>query len=387
MEAVQEIKSSLINDKKNRLYQIVHKRADMIYDPGENGLGMHIGVDVPRTLNNLSQIKVQTFYKSSVTSAGVVQSKVGFYTYKMIQLKNKRGYIYATLTPEYMLMRDAELEDNGLGRRTNSSAQLNPSDWATVDNNGSARTVICLPMWFTQYAKMIQTRYIEQLELELITQDTQEAMNITSGTLSQIDTVVMFDYYNDVETKDAQLPRTVYGYDIYREKVVDREFDPVGSYKVDILLTCPHETFVTHFMARVPDTTTSFDIERIVIEAPHSRLIDLDTNARMSYETKDFPSTIESKSTSIYWSSQWNRDVDENSDYITFSGSMYPVWASVYFKVPDVSQVQVHVIHEYKRKFIETKDGFIESPLSNNYNFIKHTEPRVNEITNIFPVL
>jgi hypothetical protein len=293
--------------------------------------------DIPREYSGLETL----FIKCTLTCVGDPDPMplLGARIFKSIKIRTKSGtYTLQTIYPEYTIARIDELVGKSL--RSHIIKAVDPD---VTFNNNTVSLVIPLFTWISN--QNLDTRNLEQLTVECITNDNRESM----GLLVDL-TALSYDlycHYNDpVVVPRSIKPVEMVVNDIFREPQILRV--PQNASSVRCLLACPDLVFATHFKL-VSDIQDISQIKAIKIETKGVVLVDLDK--RMNYslrEDVDEVGHVEDGILTYYWGKERSRT--SSSGLMLFSDDeMYPVVVELFFDPLTVASDLI-IIHEIKKK-------------------------------------
>ena len=318
-----------------------------------------VAFNIPRSAyDNLAQL-----YIKCTLSTGLVASTVETYfatkIFKSIILKTKKGTELQTISPEYSQARIDEVFDTEL--YTHLAVGLEPD---VTFLSGSPTCVIPLFFFFSQDPSVfLKTRSLEQLEVELVVNDSKESMGM-SVDLTSLSTEIFALFHDTNEsnkfddhllTVKSGLPKTIKGsFNIFKE---DSFVCLTGATSARLLLRCPYPLYVLHMNLVAADTSRAL-IKTCRITTGGNPLIEFDY--RMNYqiygESKAF---VENGTVSLFFSKLKNRSTD--SGLITFNKEMFPVYLDITFDAL-ASNFTFNAFEEYRTVFDISETGNIIIP-------------------------
>lgn len=360
MDKIQQIRNNYIDLDKNVFTKYIN-----IYPSttlGSNVYGKIIRWNIPTEHNNLSQL----YIKATVTLTGngtEPQTGLGTRIAKLITLKQKSNQtIIAEVNPQYSMNRLDELDGTRLYEQLSRSVE-STTDLSVIGVN-TGEVIIPIPAWFCHKGNELQTRYLGELELELISNDNKESMGLPVDVTS-IDYELIIKYYENTFYESCDFPKDIYGYAMYQ----NTKSVPSGSTSANILINCPFPVFASHFLCYSEDQDL-YDISRVVLKSSNVTLNDIDKRAMYNYDN-DYDANISIGGTGslpMYFNQKPDRKVMENNSYISFSQALYPCIATVYFRSALASDATLSVVSEYKKKFEISREGFITTPLMGTFD-------------------
>lgn len=356
MDKYQGITNRWIDQNKNVMTKIARLDPTRHFGSPTTIYGRRFSYDVPREYNNLSQIYIKATF--SVTGDPDPQTAMGTRVLKLINLRGKSsGSIIATCVPDYSIARLDEITNTPLYSQISQAVEPD-ADVSGVGAKTGVNVIIPFPAWFNRSGWELPTRYLEDLELECVSNDSKEDMGLLVD-LTAITYEAIFKYKDNVFYDENPFPAVMYGYNMYSETSVSVDS---GATSAEILVNCPFPVFCSHVMAKSA-TQNFFDIERIEVFSANVEIMNVDKYTLFNYdESSNNIGIAGTGSVPLYWSQAITRDVMSNDSYVAFNGSMYPVKIKVYFRAAVGSAGTLSVVNEYKQVYDVSDTGVIRTP-------------------------
>ncbi len=276
--------------------------------------------------NSLAQLYIKV-YLSNGSQASTVETYFATKVFKSIVLKSKRGTTIQTIFPEYTQARIDEKYNTEL--YTYLVQGIEPD---IPFASGDPTCVVPLFLCFSEdETTFLPTRQLEQLELEVVVNDTKELMGLSVDLTSiSYELYALFHDTNDSNRFDDQIlskkigiPRTLVStYNVFSEDLLTCVS---GSTSAKLLLRCPHPLYVLH-MALIDSSSNRAQIKTVKLTVGGNTLIEFDY--RMNYQIYgNSKSFIENGTVSLFFSKLKSRNVD--SGLITFSKEMFPCYLEI----------------------------------------------------------
>ncbi len=359
-EFIKSIDSTAINNYplekslKNTLKTIV-KSSDFIHIGTNTIYNKKMVIDISRSYDNLAQMFIKVVL-STGNVASTVQPGLGFKIFKSIKLMTKKGTTLQYLTPEYQLMRCDEMNGTPLFDYIENAITENVN---FVD--GDVTVFVPLFLFFSDRSNLyLSTRHLEQLQLELITNDNYSLFGLTVDITSI--TCELCSLYYDTNTSNTfldeiltkKVPKNIRGsYSCFEE---DAQIIANGATSLSYILRCPYPTFAIHFTALAANSQKA-QIKNVKLRFGNRTFVDIDyrINFQLSGKPKGF---ISDGTFSYYFSKEKDRNVD--SGLITFSKEMSPTYVEIEFlsAIPD-STYTLKTFCEYRTNFEVSELGEI----------------------------
>ena len=251
---------------------------------------------------------------------------------KSITLRTKRGTVLQTINPAYTISRIDEIYGTSVYNQIFQG--LEPDG----DFSGTTTCVIPLFFFFSEgVSTFLQTRMLEQLELECIVADTRQDMTLSADlTSAKFELYTMYfdehtsnKFYDQILTTKAPIERALVGsYDTFYEDTV---VCSAGSTSARLLLRCPFPLFNLHLSLQSyknPIAGSVQKIKTVKITTGGTNLIEFDH--RMNYAFSGEQKSFNEVGTLVLWFSK-NRDRTVDSGLITFNEAMFPVYLDITF--------------------------------------------------------
>ncbi len=309
-------------------------------------------MEIPRSAyDNLSQLYIKATLSTAVSgtpTASTVETYLATKIFKQIRFRTKRGTILQYITPSYSSMRIDETINTPLNTFLSNSIE---PDIAFAD--GDPSVIVPLFLFFSedQYS-FLNTRNLEQLELELTVNDSKESMGMEVDLTSAI--FELYSLFHDTNesnansdfyyTKKPGVQRSLVGsYNMFEE---DDLVCPQSSTSAKLLLRCPHPLFVLH-MSLIDENTNRAQIKTVKITVGSRVMMEFDY--RMNYQMYGHQRAfLENGTVSLYFSKLRERCYD--SGLITFSKEMYPAYLEItYDSLP--ADYTLHSFEEYRTNY------------------------------------
>jgi hypothetical protein len=358
MENLQGLTDSLIPKSKTRLMRLIKREPYVNLGSSTAVFGKRMIINVPREYNNLSQI----YIKSTITTSGIANPMpyLGTRIFERITVRTKRGIDLCIQSPVVAMSR-LDSSDSALQNQLQNVTTPDVT-WA----NNTMSVITPLFAWFSEPNKSIPTKYIEDLEVELIVAKDFNSMGINDVPLTAATFEVFFKYYDDLEDKAFQ-PGKVLGYDYYYETpILDAD---AGSAK--LFLTCPSPVTNSH-IALLSINQAIYEIQRVLVKSRGSELIDLDRRMCYSLATKTEVNVPDGGCLDLFWGESHDRN--KISDYIIFNKSMDPVELTVFYVQPSLTTCYLYVVHEYAQMFEYQANGLVIRHLMNDLDSMKYSD-------------
>lgn len=354
MDKISQIRNTYIDTNRNVMTKYVRVKPTHVLGSTTAIYDNRFIVDVPNLYNGLSQI----YIKNTVTKAtgSVAIQLLGMRIFKSIILRGKiSGNIIARITPQYNIARYEELGNTPLYTTLERSTQ------GDFTSSLTQTFYTPVPMWFCGKNKELQTRFLEDLQLECIVNDSAAAMGL-SQEITAASYEVIFKYYDDVIIKPYSLPREIVGYDIYQEAPESITVSTAGDKKT-ILLTCPFPTYITYIYA-YGSTQTLATISNVKIESSNVEISDIDNDILYDYNDQQNINVNSNGNVSIYWTKYFGHQYEDvNTSYVNFVGAMYPTRAIC--TIETTGSLTLEVVHEYSQHYKINENGTIGRSLMN----------------------
>lgn len=316
--------------------------------------------DIPRaTYDNLSQMYIKC-YLSTGAVASTVESYFATKIFKSISLRTKRGTTLQKITPQYTHMRLDEICTTQLYNQM--TAGIEP-DQPFV--NGEVTVVVpCFFFFSEDDSTFLPTRPLESLELELIVNDSKEAMGMSVNLTSMsFEIFALFhdtnesNKFDDLTYTKKSVPKLLKGtYDVFNE---DQVTCATGTTSARLLLRCPYPTFALH-LSLVRADSNRRTIKTVKLTTGGNTLIEFDY--RMNYvfygEQRAY---IDNGTVSLYFSKLKSRFRD--SGLIVFNKEMHPCYIDITFDALDTDYI-FYAFEEYRSNFLVSPIGEISIPTS-----------------------
>lgn len=361
MDKYQGITNNWIDQNKNVMTKIARLEPTRYYGSRTTVYGRRFSFDVPRDYNNLSQIYIKATY--DVAGDPDPQTALGTRILSLINLRGKAsGSIIATCTPDYSIARLDEIQNTPLYSQISQAVESDKDVSGAGDKTG-VNVIIPFPAWFNKSGWELPTRYLEDLELECVTNSSKEAMGILVD-ITAITFEVIYKYKDNVFYDENPFPALMMGYNMYQENSVDVSS---GATTAEILVNCPYPVFCSHILAKT-STQNFFDVERIEVTAGGVEIMNVDKYTLFNYDESSNNVGISGTGpVPLYWNQDITRDVLENDSYVAFNGSMYPTKIKVYFREAVGSAGTLSVVSEYKQAYDVNETGVIHTPLMGKF--------------------
>ena len=321
-----------------------------------NGIfGRQQTIKIDRSYNYLSQI----FLKFTVSTGGVTAIADPYFATKLlkyIRIVTTQGTVLQTITPEYSQSRIDQLYGNP--NYSWCALGIEPD----TDFSTDATCVLPLFLFCSEGPNsFLETRKLEQLELELTTNDTSDLMGI-SETITSIQVEVFSTYHNTSDTnklddftytvKPGMSKQLYRSYDMYSE---EKMAVLTGATSVKVLLKCPHPLFTLN-MKLVDANANNAQIKTVKLKVGNDEFLNMDyrMNFQMYGEQSGF---LENGTFTYFFGKTKKRDVP--SGLITFSKDFYPCWATIEFDALATDCV-LHTFEEYYTNFMIADTGTIK---------------------------
>lgn len=306
--------------------------------------------DIPREYDNLSNLYIKCYLS---TGSVTVTPETGFSPkiFKEVTLRTKKGTTLQTITPSYTGARLDSLYGSEL--YTAISVGLQP-DGAGNFSDGIETCFVPLFFFFSEGLETsLNTRCLEQLELECVTNDNTGLLGLGSTDLTSA-TFELFALYHDINnsskitdfsyTNKINVPKYLFGsYNCFQEDVT---VISTGSTRARLLLRCPFPTFAIH-VTLIANDSTQTQINTLRLNIAGRDLVNLDY--RINYQMYGFTSSFLESGTFTYFFSR-NKTRNSDSGLITFSKSMFPCYLDVTFPALS-SDSSLIVLSEYRTQF------------------------------------
>lgn len=285
-------------------------------------------LDIPKNYDHMSQIFLK-FTLSTGLAAATIETFLATKIMKSIRILSAQGTELQRITPRYSQARI----DQTYMTPNYSWYQL------CVENQGEFADgdVTCILPLFTFFSEnpntFLPTKKLEQLKLELITNDNSAAMGINQNlTLLTTEIYVTYHNVNNSSRNDdivymnkPGIPKQLYGsYNMYEEETTTCL---TGSTSKIVLLKCPHAVFSLN-LALVDANSNRKQIKNVRMKIGNSEFLNLDY--RMNFQMYgDQSGFLENGSFSYFVDKEKNRTVP--SGLLTFSKEFYPCYLTVEF--------------------------------------------------------
>ena len=343
--------TSLSRPLKNTLKTLVKIPISQVFTTG--GIySKKFVVDIPRQYDNLSQLYIKC-YLSTGSVASTVETSFASKIFKKIVLRTKKGTELQTITPEYS---QARIDENfGTELYTHLNIGIEPD--ATF-LSGDPTCVVPLFFYFSESENtFLNTRDLEQLELEAILNVSKESMGMSVDLSSA--SFELYALYHDentsnkfsdqILTKKSVINSISGSFNIFNE---DSLICSTGTTSARLLLRCPHPLYVLH-LSLVNATSARAQITSVKLSVGNNTLIEFDY--RMNYQnygkSKSF---VETGTVSLFFSKLKDRTVD--SGLVTFSKEMFPCYLDVTFSSLDADYT-LNAFEEYRTNYTVSKIG------------------------------
>lgn len=359
MENLTALTDNLIDVKQTRLMKIVKREPYLTLGSITEVFGRKMIFNVPKQYNNLSQI----YIKSTITTTGLANAMpyLGNRIFEHIVVRNKRNTVQlANQTPISCQSRFDALDGTPL--RIQLEKATTPD---VVWNNNTMSVITPMFAWFSEPSKELQTKFIEDIEIECTVSRDYLAMGIDNVALTAASFEIYYKFYDDV-VDAVYKPKTVMGYDVYSETPIAN----TGT-NAKLFMTCPFPIIDSH-LAVVSENQAFYEIQRVVLRSKGSELIEADRRMLYSFGSEREISVNDGGTMCLFYGQEHNRN--KPSDYMTFVKSMYPVDMTVHYTQNSITACTLHVAHEYAQRFEFKPNGDIVKHLMNEYEAVKFSD-------------
>jgi len=322
-----------------------------------NVYGQRKSIKIPRDYNFLSQIFVK-FTLSTGAVASDVDSYFATKIMKYIRLTTSTGNVLQTITPRYSQARI----DQMYGNPNWSWMSLCIEPDATFAS-GEVTCILPLSLFFSEDPNcFLNTRQLEQLELEFVTNDGRGYMGMSQNLIS-IGVEVFSTYHNTYETsrnddftytiKGGMMPKTLYGsYNMYEE---DNQTCLAGTTSKTFLLNCPNPVFTLN-LALVDSNSNRAEIKTLKLKVGNDEFLNIDY--RMNFQIYGRQSGYLENGTFTYFFDK-EKSRTTPSGLITFSKAFYPCYATIEFDALP-GNYTLYTFEEYRTRYDVKDDGTIK---------------------------
>ena len=335
---------SLRDPMKNSFKTLV-KATDYINYNRNQVYNNRYSILIPKQYSSLSQLYIKLTVSNGL-QASTVESYFATKVFKYIRLRTKNGLTLQTFTPRYLQARIDQLYNPPIYQYL--ALSMEPD---TDFDLGDPTCFVPLFCFFSEdVSTMIDVRNMEQLELELITNDSKESMGLEVD-LASIQ-AELYCLYHDSNSSDKVPQSNLKGsYEIFEEDTITILS---GSTSARLLLRCPHPLFSLN-LALVDSDSNRTQIKTIKLSFGDRTFLDLDY--RINYQNygsnKAF---LENGTFSYFFNKLKERSVD--SGLITFDQNMAPVYLDITFDSLG-SDYTLYAFEEY-RTYFEVVNGMVQ---------------------------
>jgi len=314
--------------------------------------------DVPKQYDNLRMVFIK-FYASTVALADPAeQSLLASRICKYIVLRTKGSRkIIQRLTSEQMFMRINELKNTPLYSQMSPGLDADKL-WTTA---GEVSMMVPLFWFFSEDVyNSLQTRYLEQLEIECIINDDAPTMGM-SADFATLRLELIFKYFDtDLANKNNQFQYTEKpeirkslgaSYDCFEEDTVTINS---GDTSAKLLLRCPYPSFAI-YIAMVDEDAYRRQVKAIQFEIDGNLLPLIDYRA--NYELGSHNPSFTNAGTFTYDFSKL-KSRTRDSGLMLFTDEMAPTYLHVYFDDP-AREFELKVFSEYRTVITADDKGFL----------------------------
>lgn len=357
MENLQDLRDSLIDVKRTRQMRVIKREPYLTMGTNTAVFGRKMIFNIPKEYNNLSQV----YFKSNLTTNGTANPFpfLGCRVFDQIIVRTKRGTILFQQSPQYCQSRLDSLENTPI-RIQLEKATTPDATWS----NNTISVITPLFAWFSEPNKALQTKYVEELEIECTVAADYNKMGIDNVSLTAGTFEVYLKYYDDVEYKPYRTGK-VLGYDTYVETPIT---NASGATSSTVYLTCPFPVIDTN-VALVNQNQALYEVNRINVVSKGSELLDVDRRMLYSLGTRKEISVDDGGYVCLFWGSEHDRN--RVSDYMIFNKSMHPCAMTVSYSQPSAAACDLYCIHTYAQTFEFLPNGTIIKHLMNEFEGVK----------------
>lgn len=302
-------------------------------------------IEIPREYNNLAQLYVKCTLSTNGVST-TVESYLGTKIFRSIRIKTKNGTTLQKFTPMYLQSRIDQLWLSPI------YSYLQVSMMPDIAFSAGSPTVFVPLFCFFSESELsfLQTRHLEQLEVEFITNRNKGAMGL-SNDLTSLDTELYCLYHDDKEMPMIQR-NLISSYNIFEENTT---VVPSGSTSAKILLRCPHPAFSLNFCL-VDSTSNIAEIKTLKLSFADRTFLELDY--RINYQNYGTPRAYLEAGIFTYFFNKY-KERSYDSGLIQFNGALAPVYAEITFDSLSANHT-LYIFEEYRTIFNIDDKGIIQ---------------------------
>lgn len=307
---------------------------------------------IPKEYDGLAQMSLKVTMTTDADNSNrtqLWQTKI----YKRIQLRTKRGTVLQEIFPSYTHYRITSADSN---LYTQVSDAINP-----VPPFNTTTSVFYLPLffWFSENPKYaLRTRYLEELELYVETNDSAAAMGLT-GNVTFINTELRMKF---IEPRDA-IPftgSTIEVYNVFQEEVQQISS---GSTSHKMLLKNPYPSYLTAIHVESQSATKAqYEVSNVKLETRGDLWLDIDRKEEFKLYNRKFVTTSDgSQFIHLFSKDLDRREPPYTKDLMLFTGEMYPTYLTCEFNAS--SDSFLYVTYEHINRFEISDDGSISETI------------------------